>query len=355
MFKELGALLVVSSMVIWWVWKHNKWLAAMLAWLVIRMILPPTQTRGMITLTNVFMAVMTYLAIQYISIDLKKIYKAIAITLFIQITTVFLQSVNMFFCWNAMSSGTRVWGLFGNSNWSGCYIAMTIPISMWLAREDKRYYLGILGIPALVIMKSQFALLAGIAGVLFYLYATNRDFILKSRVGIAIFLSVISLTAILCVKPLYFDDGGRFNIWDRIIKLSSVNPSTHNDIANQGEDPAFQSHFVQGWGVGEAYNILPLIQSKILTMQRDKWRQAHNEPIQILLEYGAIGLVLFIGLVISTLRKTCYSNSFLMACLVALIVDSFGFFPFRISPIGYLGMIYLAIIDRGHNAILRNG
>jgi O-antigen ligase len=90
-------------------------------------------------------------------------------------------------------------------------------------------------------------------------------------------------------------------------------------------------------------------------MQRDKWRQAHNEPIQILLEYGAIGLVLFIGLVISTLRKTCYSNSFLMACLVALIVDSFGFFPFRISPIGYLGMIYLAIIDRGHNAILRNG
>jgi hypothetical protein len=44
-----------------------------------------------------------------------------------------------------------------------------------------------------------------------------------------------------------------------------------------------------------------------------------------------------------------------MACLVALIVDSFGFFPFRISPIGYLGMIYLAIIDRGHNAILRNG
>jgi hypothetical protein len=67
--------------------------------------------------------------------------------------------------------------------------------------------------------------------------------------------------------------------------------------------------------------------------------------LQILFEYGAIGFILFLGLVISTLRKTTKANAYVMAGLVALLVDSLGFFPFRTAPIGYIAVIYLGVID----------
>lgn len=337
MFKEIGALLLSSLFIIWWVWKHNKWLAALLLWLVIRMMLPPIQPRGMITLTNVFMASMIYLGIQYIKVDFKRLYQGIAITLFIQIATVFLQALNLFFCWNSMNDGGRVWGLFGNSNWSGCYIAMTIPIALHLTKQSKWYWLGLLGIPALILLKGNFALLGGIAGLLFYSYILCRDSIIRLKIDRYILAVILLAIAFVTIKPLYLNDTGRFDMWNRAYKFCTFNMTNSG-----GQDPAYQSHFVQGRGLGEAYNLLPMIQNKQYT---DNWRQVHNEPLQILFEYGLLGFILFSGLVISTLRKVRVSNAFLVAGLVALLADSLGFFPFRTAPIGYMAIIYIGAID----------
>lgn len=356
MFKEVGGLLVISSLVIYWLWQKNRWLAAFTAWLVIRMMLPPLQPRGMITLTNVFMAVMLYFAIRYMKLDWRKVFQAIGITCLLQIGMVFAQALNVSFCWNAMNDEGRIWGLFGNSNWSGCYIAMTMPVCLELSKRNKWWLAGLLGLPALILLNSKFALLAGIVGVAFYLYIKYRDFVLKNSIHLLLLFVLSATMLFVLIKPVYLSDMGRFEMWRRTYKLCVFNPGNNvmqkvgqSGYGGFGVDPAYQSHFIQGRGLGEAYNLLPLIQPKEYASQNVNWRQVHNEPLQVLFEYGLIGFVIASGLVISTLRKTTRGNIFLMASLLALIVDSLGFFPFRTSPIGYLAVIYLGAID---NAVL---
>lgn len=341
MFKEIGGIVLMSLFIVSWVWKHNKWLAAFLLWLVIRMMLPPIQPRGMITLTNVFMAAMLYLATQYVKFNWKNIRIALSITLGLQVLAVVCQKLNIFFCWNSMNDGGRVWGLFGNSNWSGAYIAMMIPIAMslggwWTA-------LGVLGIIALVIMKSSFAMLGALTGVAFILYYKNRKFILKNHYDKVILSILLATIAFVVLNPVYLEDSGRFETWRRSAKFCVYNPTDIIAGKTGGQDPAYQSHFIQGRGLGEAYTILPMIQEKHYT---EKWRQTHNDLLQVLFEYGFIGLVLIAGLIITTLKKVNNQNIYIMASLLAIFVDSLGFFPFRTSPIGYIAILLLGAIDK---------
>lgn len=333
--KEIAGLLIAGVFIVWWIWKYNKWLAMFVGWIIIRRFLPPEQTRAIFTLSNVLMGSMVYLGIQHLKIDKKKLFEWICYASTLQIIVVFMQRFDIFMFWNHSSTARligsgRVWGLFGNSNWSGCFIAMTLPIFLYMAKEKKWYLLGLLGIPALFIMKSQVAIVSGIIGVLFYLYFYFQKKIIRYKIHYLILGLLLVGVVFALFNPIYFDNP-RFEVWRRVWKFCLF-----------GGTVEWRCHFVQGWGLGSAYEILPKI---CPIYSGTAWYQVHNEPLQILLEYGLVGFILMCGLIISTLRKLNSKNLAIMACLIALLIDSLGFFPFRTAPLGFMGVIYLGLID----------
>ena len=335
LFKEIGGLLVMISFLIWWLWKHNKYLALFCGWVFLRAFMPPEQPRMQFELSNIIVAIILYLGIRNLNIDVKKIYKGLCLASFIQIVAVLMQKVNIFPFWNASWDNGRVWGLFGNSNFSGAFIAITIPFFLETAKTDKRYLLGLLGIPALIILDSQFALMAGLSGILLYLYIDYRSLIKRLHIDILLLTGITTAALYLIYNPIYLP-WERFEVWSRICQFMVW-----------GGNVEWRCHFLQGWGVGSGYQLIPMLSGKISVTVNLVWLQAHNEFIQAFLQYGIIGIT-FIGLIIFDCVKRFNVKNLVLYCgILALMVDACGFFPFRASPIGYMGVIYLALIDKG--------
>ncbi len=338
-YKGYIGLFAAVSMLVWWLWKHNRFLAIFFAWVIIRTILPHTQPRAMINISNISIGVMIYLALQYININKDRLYKAIIILTSAQILTVFIQKSNLFMFWNSSETGIdlavgSVYGLFGNSNFSGAFIAMTLPVFLYFKKYIKFGWMGILlGLLSLLMLDCQFAIIAALGALSFYLYIENRDFIIKRRIHYFI-LSFITTSALLIAKfPLYIPDG-RWEVWNQCLALSTFNGAKE-----------WGCHFVQGFGLGSTFLNLPRI-TQNCALRNIAWFQVHNDYLQMLLELGVIGLLIILALILNTFRKFSKDRLVEYACFTALIIDAFGFFIMRTSPMGFMGVMFLGLIDR---------
>lgn len=289
------------------------------------------QSRALISFTNIILAYMLYLGVQHLNIKKDRLLIGVAIVSAIGIATIFLQHFNLFLAWNRAEM-RGVHGLIGNGNWSGCFIAFTLPVFLYLGEKRKWWYLGLLGIPAISILGSCFAFTAALAGVLFYLYMRYRDVLLKKKIAWVMLFVLLVATIAMIVDPPYLYDGNRFEVWTRIWKWMTW-----------GGHIQWQCKFIQGWGVGSGYLLIPQITAGI---QDDVWAQAHNEYIQAFLEFGAIGIIIIFGIILSTFKKYNIKRLVYYACLLALLVNSVGFFAFRINPVGYMAVMFLGLIDK---------
>lgn len=338
-YKELAGLSICGSIIIFWIWKYNKYLALLIAWCFARNFLPDYNDRGILSIFNVFMAGVLYLGVANLKIDKIKLLQAICVISFVHIIVGFLQKFNLFLFWNYadMFSYGRTWGLFGNGNYSGCFIAITLPIYLEMARTNKVYYWGLLGIPVLFIIDSQTPIVAGIAGLLIYFYFKHRDAKFMRQANIGILACTVLMMFWLILHPIYLtSDIERWETWRRIIRFMLF-PGTHD----------WQSHFVQGYGMGSAYLLLPKLG---YTSTNTLWYQAHNEILQIWLECGIVGVILSCLLVWDIFKRTTSRLAVYYACLVAVLIESLGFFIFHTAPMGHMAVIYLALIDKEKHA-----
>lgn len=334
LYKEIASLSAISLFLAWWVWKHNKWLALFLLWGLIRVFLPPDQPRATFMLTNMLAMTGIYLGIQYLSIDKKRLFEGICIACGIQIAAVYLQAINLFPFWNADTIGSygsygRIWGLFGNSNFSAAFIAITLPAFLYMAKINKWYLLGLSGIPALFLLNAQFGIVAGLAGIALYGYFTYRKYFKKLLYPILILL--IIATVWVTLYPIYLADY-RWETWYRIWEFL-----TFTGLKD------WHCHFLQGWGLGNAYEILPKITVPISDI---RWGHTHNWVLDVLFEFGLIGLILISGLIMNTLRKFNINKLVFYAILLSFFIDALGFHLYRTAPMGYMGIIALGLIDK---------
>lgn len=333
-FKEVLGQMTVLGIIALWVWKYNKYIAMFLIWTAIRVMLPPANARSMETLINVSLAVMLYMAVRNIKVDIKVIYKTLGIVGLIQIATVFLQRLNLFPFFN--TAGTlKTWGLMGNSNFSGALVAMILPIYFELAKEKKIWLLGIVaGLASLFILDSQFALIAGVAGVLFYTYILYRPE-LQRRTWILwlVFISILFAIGFVIASPYKFYDD-RFYVWHKF--WTAITYGNHAD---------WSSYFTYGFGLGATWVIAPMFTPPEVLSRGDGWYQCHNEYLQVLVEWGFIGFSILILGIIDVFRKINVARLALYACLFAFLIDSIGFFTFRCSPISFLAVIYVGLIQ----------
>lgn len=253
----------------------------------------------------------------------------------------------------------RPTGLFGQSTLYGPYAVSGFLVALFL---NYRLLAAFLLIP-IILIDSSFTYLGLMGGISVYLAS-------KLKIWHLITLSLLSLSLLLPLSYFYsskieeaMNDKGRVALWGQTVRL-----------ANQ--------HWIAGRGLGSFKLIYPVFQlpelrkanglddqalspktrefmkeSERLKAEFGVFHSSHNDFLQAYFEFGAIGVVLILIMVLSFWRSARYCMwqphyPLMVALMVSFCLNSMGSFPFRLIPQATIPLwIYVIITSR--SAILR--
>lgn len=217
-------------------------------------------------------------------------------------------------------------GFTSNVTMASGLLAMCLP-----AFFRKKWYPGIiLVVIGLLMAKAMSGIVAAIIISTIYIWVSHSKIRWQTiSVLLAMFITYILISE---NHEQLLNGSGRWETWRFIItKL-------------------IPKRWIIGWGVGQAPALWPII-SKETSFKGIAWIHAHNEYINLWLEYGVIGFVIGMGYVF-TLVKNGFINitkdktklliflgavSGLLNCMVS--------FPLHVT-IGFMLVVYLAILDK---------
>jgi hypothetical protein len=208
-------------------------------------------------------------------------------------------------------------GTLGHPNFSGSFIAMTIPISIII----KKHWHTLLMILSVFVVQSQVSIGAMVVSLLFLLCFKGKKYIVLSGL-IIILLSGLAI-GINHIKPEYISDSGRFEHWKLIVQ--DVN--TPIEKITDGEKEVIGKFPITGRGMGSFYYTFCLIHG-------NNFRQAHNEYLELLYNVGIVGLFLFLGSIWIVLKENWnkgHLKNCLMASFVCALVSAGGLFNWQLG------------------------
>lgn len=229
-----------------------------------------------------------------------------------------IQSINWYP--SAISRGD---GSLQNSNLSGALIAIT---AIFLFRKRFIWFVPV-AILAIICTDSTTSMVTFLAAAsVFSFYKLRID---KKTIAICSGLVFIAIAIYAYMAHDLATGNGRFEVWHKTLAY----------IAH--------GNYLVGYGVGffsDNFGIMP--GTKIA------FKQAHNEYLEALMAYGAIGLSIILMLIIKALIKR--KNIYLTCCIIAICVNSFSNFPFHVSTLAAIGCIIFGISLSGlsNNEIL---
>jgi exopolysaccharide production protein ExoQ len=214
-----------------------------------------------------------------------------------------LDKIPAAFYWsrNLLFEGGRIQGIVGNANLLAfaALLAVIVFGVQIAARSTSRFWTAawmLVALGTLALTRSSTVLVAGVvvAIVAFYLWMVRRVpaerripwYIAGSAIAAAgIALVLVFRTALLALLGRSPDLTNRLDIWDTVIGLANQRP-------------------VAGWGWTGYW--APWVEpfDGLIVIKGVPYYQAHNAWIDIFLQLGIIGLVVFGGLVVSTLGRS---------------------------------------------------
>jgi len=162
------------------------------------------------------------------------------------------------------------------------------------------------------------------AGGLFYFF--NRYKFKRKYLLIAIALILCLATFFIYYKPPNFD---RLPIWKQLFTDGiKIRPF-----------------------VGSGINFFAFLQ--IVDKYGVPWGEAHNDYLQIILELGLIGFILFIAFIISKFVRFFKSEKThlqitIATCLVAYLVAGISLFPMRLAQLSFYAIILFACLEASY-------
>lgn len=208
-------------------------------------------------------------------------------------------------------------GTLGNPNYTGAFIAMTLPFVF------ERYKKMSIFVFIALVLTSGMPVISFMYGA--YVYVWLKVFKgkkLKELAGISI------IGAILCFVGNYFeipffDDKKRFSTWYNSLTLLDA-----------------KSWFI-GNGLGYFYDVYPNA-----FPAKHVFKQLHNEYMEVLHAFGLTGILALIAFFANKVRHILKGDLFFVWSLVVLGANSFGHFTFHISSTALLGIIVIAYLMR---------
>lgn len=255
-----------------------------------------------------------FLAVLHSKVSAKTIGNIICVSALLQAGLAFLQLLD----WDpihrmvgavvqARASGDFTWttpvGTMGNQNWLGAYLSISLPFFFC---RDRRWVQPGMAVALVILATSTTPIIAALAGLCFILFGWPG-------------LGVAGLAGLGYVMA--FDHGhlryedARFQYWASGLKASFR--TWHSALV--------------GWGPGIGW-------------AADN--HLHNGFLQILFNYGFIGLGLVVGYIASALK----ASKLLTACAVIIAVNMAGNNPLHVVPCAMLILTVVALIERERRA-----
>lgn len=272
--------------------------------------------------------------------DLKTMSKVIVITLLLMCSYAVIQAMgfdDLFRCadpstgWvasNPLSQdkkivgdiSRRTVGTIGNPSFFGCWIAMCLPFCLYVKRK-LGFITLFLALIVLIITKSSLGLLGVLTSVLTYLFFTKRKYFYMLAV---ILLITLSFNFNNLKNNSYFNPTGRIE--------------AHKEAWNMlKERPLF------GLGLGTFEYMVGTNPKIVNKLNNENWRELHDEYGQIWWSLGFIGLMLFLGIIISNaaefLRNKNRESIILLSSISAMLVMSLGLHLFRVPPTSFYAVV----------------
>lgn len=315
LFVEFGLIFAIAVYLI-----KNRWLRAGLIWVAICTIVNYNKWSFItLHLTTLYMVGYCILTAKDGWVEIA--YDAIRVSVIIHLIWMTMQLCGFD---PIFTSTPQMVGFLDNPVLMSPYLAVTLPLFF---KGKWRWVIPVI-IAYAVLMKSTVGMVAVICAIGAYYMITRkwRLLIIPGLVGAGILtfflIKVDPLTQTVFAHPSP-------TVWKETLKLCMLKP-------------------IAGWGPGQfqiAYNV---IDKRFLDMFPDVFfRYAHNDYVQILFETGLVGFGIFMGLIITTTRKFRPELAMAASGLVALGIAAAGGFPLHIAPFVLVGIVYLAVIDKG--------
>ena len=91
----------------------------------------------------------------------------------------------------------------------------------------------------------------------------------------------------------------------------------------------------------------------IIDKTKTPWTEAHNDYLQMILETGCIGFILFALFIISKLREflkqeLSHRRLCMLTCLIVYLVSALSLFPMHLTQLSFLAIAVLACLEESY-------
>jgi len=207
-------------------------------------------------------------------------------------------------------------GSLGNRNVAGAFIASTLPFLF-----NKRFKVFIpLGLCGLGLTTSAMPLLSiGFAAVFLFLVRSLGKRSLLPLTGVGLLAAFILFNT--SSNNGFFTAGARIKAWGMVFENVAI------------------YDLIKGSGLGFVFD-----NWKLWTAGLEKFKQLHNEYLELLVAFGALGVGLFINLLIKSRDKILNGDKQFSASLVVFLVNAFGFFNLHLTSTALVGILSLGCL-----------
>lgn len=265
-------------------------------------------------------------------LDEKVILKVAVWVGFITSLMMIAQTSNLFQWQNAHDEGyQQITGMLGNPLSAGIFVAMLIPIAIYI----KRYFFSVLMIIAVLCTSSQTAIWSMALSLLFLLGSWRKNFLILLAVIVLLAgtLGIMCVTSDTLKRKITPRDNGRVEQWINIV----------DDL----REPFITSkaYPYTGFGLGS-------FQYKYHRKHPGTDRvfyQAHNEYMELLHDTGIMGVLLFMMALITYFRNIkmrCNINKFLLSSVMCSMIAAGAMFGWHLGTIAFYTVCLMGLLDR---------
>ncbi len=271
---------------------------------------------------------------------------------------------------------------FSNRNFLAEYLVCALPFSVWLAAQSQgtgqvvlRVFTLAFNILALLMTGTRSALLALLAllpVMLVMLHLLRAQFEwprwTRQHKALALFLLALTLLGLGSVPAgnaqLNREQPGQTALTRSLLRVQSLGQQSEYVTGSAGTRLAMwqsnarmvMAHPWTGVGAGAWEVQIPRYQSEGMTLEEDYY--AHNEPLQLVAEYGLVGWLVLLALVVYLLQAAqrtwqlrgrgneaeAPGRAIALASLLALTIVGLAGFPWHLAATGALFAICLSLL-----------
>lgn len=357
----------------------NRWYGLFLGWATFQMLFFQGSPDQSVVIQNIFFAGLLYHFITKYVVDCKKYFKVFVWILAINVVWCVFQYFQIDPIFNQANPQhqtifSEYSGFFAIPSFLGNYAAVVATLCLFI-----NPLLLFFVVPAIIVSKSSFSMLAVCGGLLFYLWFKKR---------IVFWIALFAIVFAGSFYILKYDApsgqfGRRIKLWGMVLKegfkdqffghgigtyntkyaFVEITPEHTIEVAHNDSEIGLMilnraikngNAKVSEYMVGKNIHDIDLKKLKSLCQNDgfdfEEWGHPHNELILVFFEMGLFGVFIVFGFIFNLFRRFFLAKKddellALMSCFVAIVIVSMAHFPFYVARLAGPFIVIIALLE----------